>query len=664
MPTLALVSSIGEQLGRVTQNLPGGGEERPGQIQMAESVAAVLAKSEAVVVEAGTGTGKSLAYLVPILLADKRAVIATATIALQDQLVSIDVPMAASGLGLDVSTALLKGRSNYLCQQRLAELDKASHQEQLELLRGSLPTQELARARAWAETTESGDKEELDPALEGSLWQALSVRADECPGASRCPSGATCFSEKARRRADEADIVVTNHHYYGLNLATGGALLGEHDVVVFDEAHHLPDVLGATCGSEISGRRLRSFSRTVRSILSDNELSLAIDRSAADLDNLLEDLTGETINPKDVELTAELARTLATASDRAAKVIDGLRKAKAKEGTEVEAKVDRAQVTATALVQELNVIVDSLASAKGADNSTKGTDVLWVDGSSANPVLKRTPLDVSDILERHLWGERDVVLTSATISDGLSSQLGLDTSNGLDASVLRVGSPFDYPNLGILYCPVDLPSPNDPAYRQGVRDEMVTLIKAAGGRTLGLFTSASAMREAAEDLRQRLDYEILMQGDKPKPALIEAFKADPSSVLIATMSFWQGVDLPGSTLSLVTIDRLPFPRPNEPVTQAKRKEAGRSAFAVVDLPRAETLLAQAAGRLIRRHDDQGVVAVLDSRLATNRHYRWNLINALPPFRRSKDRDEVTAFLSQLNESAELEATELNEAEPA
>ncbi len=615
----------------MTQHLPAGGEDRPGQRQMAEEVAKTVETRSTSLVEAGTGTGKSLAYLTPIVSAEKRAVVATATIALQEQLVGHDVPQVARGLDTDISVAVLKGRSNYLCLQRFEELERASHAEQLDLLRGQSPSEQLADVREWATDTSTGDKEELDPAPPYDVWQAISVSANECPGATRCPVGDRCFAEKAKTAALESDVIVTNHHYYGLNIASGGVLLPEHDVVVFDEAHHLPDVLAATCGTELSGGRLRAFARRVRAVLTDEDLALAIDRSAGDLDHHIRDALGERI-----ELDIEILDGLATARERVNKVVAELRKANPKEGSDAEAKVERAQLNAGSLIGDIDQIIEA-----------SDTDVLWIDGSDANPVLRRTPLDVGDLLQERLWDERSVILTSATMPEALGPQLGLDD----DVEVLRVGSPFDYESLGLLYCATHLPEPRNPASREAVRDEMFDLIVAAGGRTLGLFTSYGAMRDAADDLRERLDFTVLMQGDHPKPVLIEKFKAEPSAVLLATMSFWQGVDLPGDTLTLVTIDRIPFPRPDEPVTQAQRDRAGRYAFMTVDLPRAQMLLAQAAGRLVRRQDDRGVVAVLDSRLSTKKSYRWELIGALPPFKRTKDRDEVMDYLRSLDADA-------------
>ncbi len=274
--------------------------------------------------------------------------------------------------------------------------------------------------------------------------------------------------------------------------------------------------------------------------------------------------------------------------------------------------------------------------------------MLWVDGVEQAPLLRRTPLDIGSILEEELWGKRAVILTSATLPDGLVSQIGLPA----DTVITRVGSPFDYPTLGLLYCPTHLPDPRQPAYPAAMHQELADLIEAAGGRTLALFTSYRAMQGAADYLRTNTRHPLLVQGDAARGIITDRFRADPQSVLLATQSFWQGVDLPGDTLTLVTIDKLPFPRPDDPVLSARRRRAGVSAFRTIDLPRAQILLAQAAGRLIRRSDDRGVVAVLDTRLATNKSYRWDFIGALPPLQRTRDKDQVLDFLRALDSGAD------------
>ena len=635
VPSIRGVSAASSNLGKVTQHLTDGGEVRPGQVEMTEAVAEAIEDRSTVLVEAGTGTGKSLAYLTPIVASGSRGVVATATIALQGQLIEHDVPKVAEGLGRPVEVALLKGRRNYLCNQRLAELNRADRTEQLDLLGGRNPAS-LDGILEWAEETSTGDREELHPAPSPDVWSAVSVAADECPGAGRCPSGAECFSERARNKAYEADVIVTNHHYYGLHLASEGTLLPEHDVVVFDEGHQLPETLGATCGTELGGGRFRALARRLRSVLTDDEVPAQLERSGADVDNEIRDQRGEAL-----DFTPTLVALLVAGRERADSVISALRKVKPPSGSDTEARVERTMITATKLVADIDAIIEA-----------EPTDVLWVDGTDINPILRRTPLDVGPVLKAHLWDSCAVVLTSATMASGIVEQLGLDSST----EVQRVGSPFDFEKQGILYCATDLPDPRNADFRASVQNEIAELAAAAGGRTLALFTSSSAMREAAEILEKKLPGPILMQGDASRDVLVKQLQSEPGAVLCATLSFWQGVDIPGDALTLVTIDRLPFPRPDEPVSQARRDRAGSAAFRQVDLPRAQTLLAQAAGRLIRRSSDRGVVAVLDPRLAKNKSYRWELINALPPLRRTKDRAEVLEFLSMIDAEALAEAT--------
>ncbi|HEX7095960.1 MAG TPA: ATP-dependent DNA helicase, partial [Acidimicrobiales bacterium] len=303
----------------------------------------------------------------------------------------------------------------------------------------------------------------------------------------------------------------------------------------------------------------------------------------------------------------------------------------------------RAVQAVTALLGDLDAVLH-----------LRDTDVAWVEGPAASPVLRVAPVDVAAILREQLWPHRTLVLTSATLPPNLAVRLGCDpdTFDSID-----VGSPFDYENAALLYCPAGMPDPRSPGYRAALLDELESLIVAAGGRTLALFTSWRAMRDAVEHLRPRLPWRILVQGELPKPALIEGFSSDESSCLFATMSFWQGVDVPGASLSLVTIDRLPFPRPDDPLLDARRELAGAAAFRAIDVPRAATLLAQAAGRLVRTASDRGVVAVLDPRLATNRSYRWDIVRALPPMRRTRHRAEAEAFLRELRDNAATQAAQ-------
>lgn len=623
------MTSTSDDLHKVTNSIPGGGELRPGQEQMANAVAEAIDDQKTLLVEAGTGTGKSLAYLTPAISANKRTVVATATIALQSQLAEHDISRVATGLDRHVSARILKGRSNYLCRQALGEITRSKHEEQLQLLGGRNPSAALEPIIEWAETTTTGDKEELQPSPTHDVWSAVSVGADDCPGAARCPEGEECFAERARNEAYEADVIITNHHYYGVHLASGGELLPEHDVVIFDEAHQLVDTLGATCGTELGGRRLANLARRWRSVSTDEEAAAAIERNGNGLDALLRPSVGARC-----DLSSELIAHLVAARERVETTVRKLHQLNPPPGGDAEAKIDRAIQAGNHLVDDIDAIIE-------ADDE----DVLWVGGSDINPVLKRTPLNVAELLDLHLWDSKAAILTSATLADDVGLRLGTREP------VMRVESPFNYEKQGLLYCATHLPDPRADNYRDALHDELDTLITAAGGRTLALFTSYWAMNLAVEALASRLPGPILVQGDAPREKLIQQLRSQHNSALFATMSFWQGVDIAGDDLILVTIDRIPFPRPDEPITQALREKAGAAAFRLVDIPRAQTLLAQAAGRLIRRSDDEGVVAVLDPRLAKNKSYRWELINALPPMSRTGDRDIVVGRLQQLQRDA-------------
>lgn len=620
-------------LGRVVAGLPGGGEARPGQLRMAEAVAHAIAEGRHLVVQAGTGTGKSLAYLVPAVLSGRRVVVATATKGLQDQLAGKDLPFLAARLGRDITYAVLKGRSNYVCLQRVHELDAGDDQLGLEL-GDRPPTEEIADLVRWAATSPTGDRAELSFEPSNRAWSAVSVGPRECPGQSKCPRGDVCFAERARRAAAEADVVVVNTHLYGLDVATHGALLPEHEVVVIDEAHQLEEVVSATAGTEIAAGRFGALARSTRAIVADESLVDALDAAGDALADELGGLVGQRLC---APLDGALATALTLGRERAGRVLAAVRNVPTDGPGDVAARRERALQAATTLVDDIDAAL-----------AIPDTHVAWVDGPADRPSLQITPIDVSEVLAAGLWGERTAVLTSATIPPGLGASLGLP-DGGYDQ--IDVGSPFDYPTNALLYCATSMPDPRHPDHEAALHRELEALIVAAGGRTLALFTSWRAMDTAAATLRPRLPWTVWTQRDLPKPALIAAFRDDEESCLFATLGFWQGIDLPGPTLSLVTIDRLPFPRPDEPVLQARRERARGAAFRTIDLPRAATLLAQGAGRLIRSASDRGVVAVLDSRLATAASYRWDIINALPPMTRTRDRAEVEAFLRQVRDRA-------------
>jgi ATP-dependent DNA helicase DinG len=656
----------------VTGDLPGGGEEREGQEEMARAVARAVAEGRHLVVQAGTGTGKSLAYLVPAALGGGPTVVATATKALQDQLAEKDLPALVAAIEVDLTFAVLKGRSNYLCRQRVAELgggatlplaegaaDPPDKDDRLRPSRdehagvGAVGDQ-VRRLAAWAEVTTSGDRAELDFEPHYRAWAAVSTTARECPGAFRCPSGHECFAEEARHRAEESDVVVVNTHLYGAHLASGGAVLPPHRVVVFDEVHAVEDVLTDSLGVEIGAGRFRALAASARALVDDGpgakDAADAVAETGDALERALAPLVGRRVRPPeggsvvgrgptvaDGESRPEddLDGVLTLAAGRVARLADHLRAA----GGDADGEDSAARSRRDRVLLAAGHLADDL----GRFGTVSDDEVAWVDSDPRSTALRLSPIDVGPLLAERLWPEVTGVLTSATVPLGLERRLGLPTA---DTDLLDVGSPFDYPDQAMLYVARSLPDRRRPEAEAAIHEELVALIDAAGGRTLALFTSWRAMRAAAEAVAARIAYPVLTQSDLPKPALVEAFTEEEGACLFATMGFWQGVDVPGPTLTLVTIDRIPFPRPDDPVLEARRERAGGAAFSLVDLPRAGTLLAQGSGRLIRSSRDRGVVAVLDSRLATAR-YRSDLLARVPPMRRSVDRAEVETFLRSL-----------------
>ena len=635
-----------EALDAITARLPGGGERREGQRQMVEAVANGIEAGRHAVVQAGTGTGKSLGYLVPAILSGKRVVVATATKALQDQLAEKDLPFLRDNLDVPVRFAVLKGRSNYVCRQRLAELGRGGSEPQLALdgLASEARPDELRRIQAWADSTSTGDRAELDFEPASRTWAAVSVGVQECPGASRCPAGADCFAEAARRRAQDVDVVVVNLHLYALDVMLGGIVLPEHDVAIIDEAHQTEDIVAAAAGFEITHGRFGHLVKAAGAVLAKAE-NLTADVEAAG-DRVLDELTawhGKRLRPP---LEAALVDAVDLARTRVERLGHALRDVPESTTGDVAARKLRAVQAVTALLGDLDSVLH-----------LRSDDVAWVEGQPASPVLRVAPVDVAAILKERLWPLRTVVLTSATLPPRLTERLGCAAST---VDEFDVGSPFDYDHAALLYCAADLPDPRAPNHRDALMAELESLIVAAGGRTLAWFTSWRAMHDAVEHLRPRLPWTVLAQGDLPKSALLDGFSTDESSCLFATMSFWQGVDVPGAALSLVTIDRLPFPRPDDPLLEARRELAGPAAFRTIDVPRAATLLAQAAGRLVRTANDRGVVAVLDPRLARSKSYRWDIVRALPPMRRTRHRAEAEGFLRALRDGLDPHATRVSE----
>jgi len=592
-------------------------------------VAAAISDDGHAVIEAGTGTGKSLAYLVPVALSAKPTIVATATKALQDQLANKDLPFVAEHLDTPLEFAVLKGRSNYLCLQRLDELQTDDTLD-LDISDSPIKQSTIDQLKEFAKTSATGDRAELDN-ISDRDWRLVSVGRDECPGAGRCPRGDDCLAEKARRKAATADVLVVNLHLYALAIMVE-SILPEHDVVIIDEAHQLEDIVAEAAGRQISAARVQQCARNASAVLVERDASESAETAATELHVALEPLIGDRLKSGPDE---ELGRALDNTRTAVDRVLNALRAVPDTAPPDTKAKAIRARQMATSLIDDIDAV-----------RWPRDDEVMWIDGPPSNPSLRSTPIEVGPLLAENLWDNRVGILTSATLPPKATARLGLPSTT----AELDVGSPFDYESNSLLYCPPELPDPRASDFRESQLAEIESLMVAAGGRTLALFTSFAAMREAVDKLEGRLPWPILMQGEGSKNALLREFVEDEPTSLFATMSFWQGVDAPGSTCRLVIIDRLPFPRPNDPVLQARRDRAGAAAFGQIDLPRAATMLAQGAGRLIRTATDQGVVAVLDPRLAKAKSYRWSLINALPPMPRTRERGEAEQFLRQLRDS--------------
>jgi ATP-dependent DNA helicase DinG len=658
--TLARVPSAGmgdpaidDALLRVTGELAGH-EDRPSQREMAQAVAGAIREHRHLIVQAGTGTGKSLAYLVPALALGARVVVATATKALQDQLAQRDLPLLVRSLDERLEFAVLKGRSNYACAQRVLEVAGGDQQVLTDGSSGDPAGfdastlgplgRELRRLVTWAGgDTVTGDRAELAWEPSESAWAQVSVGSRECPGASRCPSGDKCFAEAARDRAGQADVVIVNTHLYATSLVTGGELLPPHDVVVFDEAHELEDITSSALGFELGAGRMLALARLARPLLDDSASAAALEDAAVIFQDLVRPHHGATL-PR--PLPGEDGARLALVRERVAGLQADVRRAmrSSSGGDRDQARHHRSIQASGHLLRDLDHVMELSES-----------NVAWVEGPTHSPVVRVAPLDVGEALGDLLWSRVEgptAVMTSATIPPRLSDRLGVPAGS---YDQLDVGSPYAYDEQALLYCPLHLPDPRDPSFEAAMHEELLALIMAAEGRTLALFTSWRAMGAAAEALRARVPWTLLTQSELPKPALIARFSQDEHACLFATMGFWQGVDVPGPSLSVVTIDKLPFPRPDDPLLQARRALLGRAAFDSIDIPRAATLLAQGTGRLIRSSTDKGVVVVFDNRLAKAR-YRWSLVNALPPMRRTRHRADVEAFLAQIHSERGTPAT--------
>ncbi|AUN39833.1 ATP-dependent DNA helicase [Tsukamurella tyrosinosolvens] len=663
-----------------------GGSKRDGQVRMAAAVAHSLDTGEHLAVQAGTGTGKSLAYLVPAIrhavTSGKTVVVSTATIALQSQLVDRDLPRLAKALkpdlGREPEFAILKGRGNYLCLNKLhsSVASEPDSEELFDPFAASRLGREMKRLREWSSDTETGDRDEVTPAVSDQSWRLVSVGARECLGATNCTYGQDCFAEAARKRTGQVDVVVTNHALLAIDAMTEVKVLPDHDAVIVDEAHELVDRVTSVATAELTGSTVAAAARRAGKLV-EEEIADSLVAASEGLTRLLDDSGTR----RWLGLPDGAGPALAAVRDAAWATRTAVGPAR---GANLDSDAAAARSAALTALDDVHDTAVRVLTAFDEPDESKRRDVVWTSdvpqrGGGFRRTLYVAPLSVGGLLRTRLFGESTVVLTSATLAvggafDTVAGSWGLPRAGGgapsdvpdrdpalatgkkpdanLEWSHIDVGSPFDYARSGILYVATKLPPPGRDGTAPAILDEIETLLTAAGGRTLGLFSSTRAAKAAAEALRERVDTPILCQGEGNTGQLVRDFAADPATSLFGTLSLWQGVDVPGPSLSLVLIDRIPFPRPDDPLLTARQRAVesrGGNGFMAVAATHAALLLAQGVGRLLRSTDDKGVVAVLDSRLATAR-YGGFLRASLPPFWETANRDTAVAALQRLAES--------------
>ena len=679
-----------------------GGSRRDGQHRMAVAVAHALETGEHLLVQAGTGTGKSLGYLVPAVrhavVGDEKVVVSTATLALQRQVITRDLPLVADALAPRLPRppriALLKGWHNYVCVHKVAGgypeddagtlFDLGEHAGAAEHPApggngraggGESLGDQVVRLREWADETESGDRDDLVPGVSDRAWRQVSVTSLECLG-SRCPMLDECFPERARAAAREADVVVTNHAMLGIAASGSPGVLPEHEVLVVDEAHELTDRVTAQATSDLSLGSIEHAARLARRY--GGVPTTDLDSAGQALASVLVELP-EGRFPQGLP---DAARDAVAAVRDASRTLLSVLKPDTSNGAK-QASGDGGIKMASSAMLALFEVAERMA----ADPEDNRHTVLWCARTedrrgSVQTRLHAAPLAVNGLIRTNLLAGRSGVLTSATLAlggsfDPVARAVGLEVrpdaepvgprslapedddapgpsaatseSKGTPWVGLDVGSPFDYPRQGILYIARRLPPPGREPATDAQLDEIEALVSAAGGRTLGLFSSRRAAIAAAAAMRERLDVPVLLQGDDQLPTLVSRFAADEPTCLFGTLSLWQGVDVPGPACRLVLIDRIPFPRPDDPVRSARSEavaSAGGNGFMAVSATHAALLLAQGAGRLIRTVDDRGVVAVLDPRLSTARYGEY-LAASLPDFWRTTDRDVAEQALRRL-----------------
>jgi ATP-dependent DNA helicase DinG len=616
---------------------------RPQQQQMAHAVNQVIEQGGVLVAEAGTGTGKTFAYLIPAILSGKRVVIATGTKNLQDQLFHQDLPTIRKALKSPVTVALLKGRANYLCLHRLAlNLEESAH-------RSSLRAHELEKVRDWSQRTRSGDIAEVDDVPESSMiWPNVTSTTDNCLG-QECPDYNDCFVLGARRKAQQADLVVINHHLFFADMALKeqgfGDILPGADIFILDEAHQLPEVASSFFGVNVTSRQLFNLVRdTTTEHLREAgdmkelpESAHKLEKSVADL-RLAMGTSGQRLSWQELQHNKAFADQLREVQTRLQDLGEWLQVA-----SERGKGLDNCCKRALSLAERMTMFSEA-----GQDDDNLD-QVRWIDTSRRGFGMHNTPLDIAPIFQGHMQEiNASWVFTSATLAVGenfehFSQQMGLSSP-----VTQALGSPFDYAKNALMYMPENLPEPSDMSYTRAVCTASIPVIEAAGGRTFILFTSHRALNIAAEFLHDHLSYPILKQGEAPKQRLLNDFRRHGNAVLLGTASFWEGVDVRGSALSCVIIDKLPFASPGDPVLQARMnalKKNGKNPFSDYQLPQAIMTLKQGAGRLIRDLSDTGVLVLCDPRLRS-KSYGKVFIRSLPPMPVTRSIVDIERFFEE------------------